>query len=426
MHGRVARVFPYGLVLLSVIALLAGCGSSPPAASSGGTAAPAATETKELKIGFVDALTGTGAVYGMPQFEAVTLAVEKVNKAGGVQVGNTKYTLKLISYDNKSDPTESTSAVRKLLDLDGVRYILGFASTPATVPVAKAFSKEEGILLVGNAAGQEITTQGAKNVFRARAPNTYVGVPVGNWLATKRGVKSIAVLGDLNNAGFSEMYSRIKDAFTKQGGKIVAEEIFASADRDMYTQLTKIKPMSFDALLVVGNVEQVAFVYRQSRELGYSGKIYSISAGTAAQFLKVATPEQMVGGVEMYLVAFDPNILGEKGKKFEAEFTARFNHPPDATTANAYDMFWVLMEGLKKAGTTDWKKVADAIRTIGVPEEALLPYTPLNGKLFDSNGQGFGPIGSFEWKDGKWSFIEFLPGDAEGFSAYLSSLAPKQ
>ncbi|MBK6601029.1 MAG: ABC transporter substrate-binding protein [Betaproteobacteria bacterium] len=404
MYRHLYRLFRSGLAELTIAAFLLGCGSAGAAV---------------LNIGFVDALTGTGAVYGLPQFEAVTLAVEKVNSAGGVQVGNTRYTLKLIHYDNKSDATESVSAVRKLLDLDDVQFILGFASTPATTPVAQSFAREKGILLVGNAAGQAITTQGAKNVFRARAPNSYVGSPLGKWLY-KQGPKSLAVIGDLTNAGFSDEYLLLKQAYTALGGKIVAEETFHSADRDMYTQLTKIKALTFDALFAIGNAEQVAFVYRQANELGYKGKIYSVSAGTAAQFLKVATPEQMKNGTEIYLVAFDPNILGEKGKQFAADFQKRFNHAPDATTANAYDMFWVLMDGLKRAGTTDWKKVADAIRDAGVPKEALLPYSTLNGKLFDSNGQGFAPIGAFDWKDGNWVFREFLPGDPEGFSKFLS------
>lgn len=391
------------------------------AQGSGGGAVKAAT----LNIGFVDALTGTGAVYGLPQFEAVTLAVEQVNAAGGVLVGNTRYTLKLIHYDNRSDATESVSAVRKLLDLDNVHFILGFATTPATMPVAQSFGREKGVLLVGNAAGQAITTQGATNVFRARAPNSYVGAPLGKWLHQQQ-VKSIAVIGDLTNAGFSDLYRLMKEAYTGLGGKIVAEETFQSADRDMYTQLTKIKAQQFDALFAIGNVEQVAFVYRQANELGYKGKVYSVSAGTAAQFLKVATPEQMKNGTEVYLVAFDPNILGPKGKQFAADFEKRFKHVPDATTANSYDMFWVLVDGLQRAGTTDWKKVADAIREIGIPKQALLPYSTLNGKLFDSNGQGFAPIGSFDWKDGNWIFREFLPGDPEGFSKFLSQQVKKK
>ncbi|MCL4182932.1 MAG: ABC transporter substrate-binding protein [Burkholderiaceae bacterium] len=423
MNRHIIKRLRSGVAGLMFSALAFGYGASV-AAQPSGTGAPA-TKTGTLSIGFVDALTGTGAVYGMPQFEAVTLAVEQVNAAGGVMVGDTRYTLKLIHYDNKSDATESVSAVRKLLDLDDVRYILGFASTPATMPVAQAFGREKGLLLVGNAAGQAITTQGARNVFRARAPNSYVGSPLGNWLY-KQGVKSIAVIGDLNNAGFSDLYLLAKKAYTGLGGKIVAEETFQSADRDMYTQLTKIKAQEFDALFAIGNVEQVAFIYRQAYELGYKGKVYSVSAGTAAQFLKVASPEQMKNGTEVYLVAFDQNILGPKGKQFATDFQKRFKHAPDATTANSYDMFWVLMEGLKRAGTTDWTKVADAIREIGAPERALLPYSLLNGRLFDSNGQGFAPIGVFDWKDSNWVFREFVPGDAEGFSMFLSQQVKKK
>jgi len=89
------------------------------------------------------------------------------------------------------------------------------------------------------------------------------------------------------------------DAFEKElekaGGEIVTRETFSLKDRDMTPQLTKIRGLDADALLVVGYVEPAAFIYRQSTELGMDIPRYGFTSGSEEQFLRVATSEQMEG-----------------------------------------------------------------------------------------------------------------------------------
>jgi len=79
-----------------------------------------------LDIGVSDALTGGAAVYGLPQANAVSMAAEEINAAGGITVGEDTYMLNVIAYDDKANPTEASNSVRKLLDRDGVKYVLGW------------------------------------------------------------------------------------------------------------------------------------------------------------------------------------------------------------------------------------------------------------------------------------------------------------
>ena len=83
-------------------------------------------QTEELVIGVNDALTGGGAVYGLPQANAVQMAADEINAAGGIKAGAITYRLKVITSDDKANPTEATNSVKKLLDRDGVKYLLGF------------------------------------------------------------------------------------------------------------------------------------------------------------------------------------------------------------------------------------------------------------------------------------------------------------
>lgn len=130
-------------------------------ALAGTTAATA--EEKTLDIGVTDALTGGAAVYGLPQKQAIEMAAEEINASGGIKIGEDNYLLNVIAYDDKANPTEASNAVRKLLDRDGVKYILGFCCSGATAAVASFIENEDAVMLVGNAAERSITTAGIPN-----------------------------------------------------------------------------------------------------------------------------------------------------------------------------------------------------------------------------------------------------------------------
>ena len=151
---------------------------------------------KELLIGVNDALTGPGAVYGVPQANAVQMAAEEINASGGIKAGSDTYKLRVISNDDKANPTEATNSARKLIDRDGVKYLLGFCCSGSTSAVASFIERENVVMLVGNAAERAITAKGIPNLFRTRPPADFTGSAAGVFVA-KRGVKTIAVIGSL-------------------------------------------------------------------------------------------------------------------------------------------------------------------------------------------------------------------------------------
>jgi len=173
---------------------------------------------KTLDIGVSDALTGGAAVYGLPQANAVKMAAEEINAAGGIKVADDTYMLNVIAYDDKANPTEASNSVRKLLDRDGVRFILGFCCSGATGAVASFIQEEDAVMLVGNAAERSITTREIPNLVRTRPPADYTGAAAGTFVA-EQGHKKVAVLGALD-VGF---YASYVDAFEKELKKVDGE-----------------------------------------------------------------------------------------------------------------------------------------------------------------------------------------------------------
>ncbi|MEJ2023980.1 MAG: ABC transporter substrate-binding protein, partial [Deltaproteobacteria bacterium] len=312
--------------------------------------APSFAGEKELPIGVNDALTGPGAVYGLPQTNAVKMAADEINSSGGVAVGGDKYKLKVIAYDDKANPTEATNAVRKLIDRDGVNYILGFCCSGATSAVASMIGRENAIMLVGNAAERSITTRGLKNLFRTRPPADYTGAAAGRFVA-KRHHKRLAVIGALEISFYSMYVDAFQREFEKSGGKIITRETFSIKDRDMTPQLTKIRSLKPDALLVVGYVEPSAFVYRQAFELGLNVPKYGFTSGSEEQFLRVATSEQMEGIWDLRPTELTLQSASKTGLAYYKNYTKKYGIHPSPSSPYAYDQTWVLKHALEKAGT---------------------------------------------------------------------------
>jgi branched-chain amino acid transport system substrate-binding protein len=385
---------------------------------------PAFAAEKELTIGVADALTGPGAVYGLPQSNSVTMAAREINATGGIKVGSDVYKLKVIANDDKANPTEATNSVRKLLDRDGVKFLLGFCCSGSTSAVASFIGKEDAVMLVGNAAERAITTRGLSNLYRTRPPADYTGAAAGRFAASK-GVKKMAVIGSLEVGFYVQYLDAFEKEFAKTGGKIIAKESFALKDRDMTPQITKIRSMEPDSILVIGYVEPAAFVYRQSVELGLNVQRFGFTSGSEEQFLRVATSQQMEGVWDLRPTELTLESASPAGIKYEANYKAAFGSSPSPSSPYAYDQVYVLKHALEKAGTvTDTKKVSDAIRTASIPPEAVMKYLPVEGRMFDENGQAYTTNAAFQWRAGRWVFVEDLPSDPLEYSKFLRSLRP--
>ena len=377
---------------------------------------------KELLIGVNDSLTGPGAVYGLPQANSVQMAADEINAAGGIKAGADTYKLKVIANDDKANPTEATNSVRKLIDRDGVKYLLGFCCSGPTSAVASFIERENALMLVGNAAERAITAKGLPNLFRTRPPADFTGAAAGVFVG-KRGAKAVAVIGSLDVGFYTQYLDAFEREFAKSGGKIVAKETFGLKDRDMTPQLTKVRALNPDALLVLGYVEPAAFVYRQATELGMKIPRYGFTSGSEEQFLKVATSEQMEGVWDLRPTELTVEALAANAKTYVANYTKRFGTPPSPSSPYAYDQVWVLKQAVERAGgADDPKKVMAEVRKVTVPKEAVMKYLPVGGAMFDGNGQAYTSNGAFQWQKGKWVYVSDLPSDPALYSEFLRSL----
>ena len=398
------------LALLMIFALCA-CGQKESAADTG---------KATVKIGIVEPLSGFAAAYGIPEANAMKLAIEHVNGEDGFQVGDTMVKFEAVSYD-APDVKESVNATNKLVDRDEVQIIGGWCHPSGFLAAREDNTDEELLWMVGTAAVMQITGSGYDNVFRVRPPGLFTIDCVPRYMYETLGVRNLALIGIFANESYNASAEALQEGFEALGGKICCKETFSSSDTDLYTQVTSVLASEPDAIFVLGTVEQAAFIHKQAKELGYTGIRSGLVGGSASQYLAICSAEYLEGVYDFRPVEGSIEVLGEKAKAFHDEYVAKFGEEPNPNAIYGYEQIIALAAAMQQAGTyEDMSAIKDALRALPVPEDCVNGYAPVDGGfMFDKCGQAYTYNCAFQFVSGDWKYIEELPSDPDAFTQKL-------
>lgn len=252
--------------------------SSSGSPSAGSTVAGSGSAASTVKIGWIGPLTGPGALYGVIHLNAATLAVEDINKAGGI---NGK-PIELLVEDGKCEGATAATAATKLIEVDGVTHIVGgHCSTESLsiIPVTEAHK----VFLVAGSTGTNAFTGAGRFAFRTYAPARVIYGKLADF-AYEKGSRKIVTFAEQKDWPQSVAESFAK-TFTSKGGKVLSMETYAPGTSDFRTQLLKIKQLNPDAiLLTVQGPDSAAEIVKEMAELGMHTQLYgdavAISKGT--------------------------------------------------------------------------------------------------------------------------------------------------
>ena len=234
------------LMLLGVTCLLTACGGN----ETKEAAAPKKEEV--VKIGATAPLTGPVAIYGVTATNGSKLAMEEINKNGGV-LGKK---IDFIVLDSKGDSTEAVMAYNRLVD-EGIVAFIGDAPSKPSLAIAEVAAQDNMPMITPTGTQFNITEAGP-NVFRTCFTDPYQGVVLANFAKKNLKAETAAVL--VNNS--SDYSDGVAKAFLEQaqkvGLKVVAKEGYSDGDKDFRAQLTKIlssAPVSYTHLTLPTKLE---------------------------------------------------------------------------------------------------------------------------------------------------------------------------
>ena len=332
------KKFALTLVSLASVALLAACGE---VSTTGNSGSASGTEIgKTLKIGFNFEETGDVASYGTAEQKAAKLAVDEINKAGGVDGKQIEVTDK----DNKSELSEASTVSTNLVTQAKVNAIIGPATSGGT-GAAITNAAKASVPLITPSGTQDDLTKGQDYLFRTTFIDSFQGKILSKYVTDNLKAKKVVLYYD-NSSDYAK---GIAKAFQEEyNGEIVATETFASKDTDFQAALTKFKGKDFDALVVPGYYTEAGKIVNQARGIGIDKPIVGGDGFNSEEFISQATP---AAATNVYYVSgySTSGDMTAKAKKFLEAYKAKYNEEPSMFSALAYDSVYMVAEASKGA-----------------------------------------------------------------------------
>ncbi|AFM28126.1 ABC transporter substrate-binding protein [Desulfomonile tiedjei] len=312
----------------------------------------------EIPMGAVWSLTGDAAVYGSSQKNASILAVDEINKSG--MLGTAK--IKLITEDDRSTKEGAIAAFDNLIKKNKVIAILGPTlsnSAKASNPIAQ--ESKVIVLGVSNTAGGIVEI--GDFIFRDSLPESAVQPNTIQMTMDKLGYKKVAVMYGDDDVFTKGGYDVFKKVLEEKGIQVLTTETFKRKDTDFSAQLTKIKGLNPEQIIVSALAEEAAGIMTQGRQLGIPESVHFIGGNgfNSPKLAQLAGPfaEGAISGAAWFIGNDTPG-----NKAFVEAYKARYGSNPDQFAAQAYAGVYILAHAIKTAGSADSKAVRDVLAKI--------------------------------------------------------------
>lgn len=376
--GRRTTIFLLALVVLALVG--AGCTKK---------------ESDVIKIGVFEPITGANAAGGQLEVEGIKLANKLYPEVLGKKV-------ELVIADNKSDKVEAATAAARLVEKEKVTAIIG--SWGSSLSMAAGDIVRQGkVPTVGASCTNPLVTAGNDYYFRVCFIDPFQGTVMANYAHSRLNAKKAAIIQEVNNdyaVGLAKFFMDSFKQLTGDPDSIVAVANYNTGDQDFSAQLTNVKAKNPDVIFAPGNFTESALIISQARKLGITCPIIGGDTWETQEFLDIGQ-EAVEGAVFSTFFATETPITAESAKFIEA-YRAEYNKEPAAVAALGYDAYILILDAIKRAGTTDRVKLREEIaKTENFPGAAGII-------TLDANGDAVKNAVIKVVKDGKFTYLDTI------------------
>lgn len=373
------KLFIAGMMVVMVV--IAGC--------SNGEEASGEMSDDVVRIGSMFELTGSAAEYGISMNDAVHMAIDEINEAGGIDGRQ----VEVIERDIASDEAQASQAAMSLASEEKVSAIIGPALTgtlqaaiPATneyqVPIISPSATDDGVL-------QDLDGKVHPFAYRTSFTNSFQGSALALFANENLDASKAVIFGDNSSDYAQGLTKTFEDAFD---GEIVSVENFTADQTDFSATLTNIADMDFDVLYVPGYYEQAGPIVKQAREMGIDQPILGPDGFGNTAVFELAGAENMN---DVYYTSHfaveseDPEI-----QTFVKNYEEVTGNQPDMFTGLAYDAVNIVKEAIERAGTVNPVAVNEEL-------EATVDFVGVTGTFsFDENHDPVKTVSIIEVQNG--------------------------
>lgn len=311
------------------------------------------SESKKFILGTVGPLTGNSAASGTVQANAVKMAVDEINAAGGI---DGKYQIELLSEDDEGAPAKSVTVTQKLVNQDKINAMIGALNSSCTLANMEITAAAKIPQITPSSSNKSIVEQGNEYIFRTTATDTTHVKTLFKYLTETLKGKTIAVIYESSDFG-TGAYGIIEKLAPEYGVEIVDNEVYNSGEKDFSVQLTKIKNAKPDVIIMWGYYTEAALICKQVKQNGIDTPI--IGTGYNSPKLIELGGEDVNGLI--FTTAFtganpDPTV-----QEFDKKYKELYNQSYDQNAPQAYDSVYLLADAITRAGSFDGEAIRAAL-----------------------------------------------------------------
>lgn len=381
-----------GLMILGL--MLTACASDQ-AAEGDGEQQPAEF-AGTIVLGAAVSDTGRFSREGQDTRQGYNLWLEWVNEEyGGIKVGDERYEVEIVYYDDEGDPDTAANLVERLITEDEVDFLLGPYSSGLTMSTSAIAEKYDMIMVEGNGASESIFERGFKNIFA-------VLTPAGNY--TQSALKALAdqgaetVVVAYEDTAFPTSVGQGAIRWAEEYGmEVLAVETYPLEVSDVSAIMTKFRDLNPDVFVGGGHFNDALLFVRAAQELGFTPKAMVITVGPSNPDFasEVGTAANYILGPTQWeaTMKWEGVYLGSPAEYAE-RYEAMWGEPPTYQAAESTATALALQAAIEAAGTLEMDAVRQALNDLDI----VTFYGPIR---FDATGkQEAKPMGTIQIQDG--------------------------
>lgn len=332
-----------------------------------------AAAAEPIHIGVITSLSGSFATFGGMEVAGYKVAVEEINKKGGV-LGRP---IELVIQDDASNQNAALAAAEKLIS-QGVPLILGAYASGVTKPLAGYMTRMKVPLLNSNSADTSITKPGSPYVFRVGQTTDSFAKACFDLLGTLKGAKTVAILVSNDALGKSTAVS-VKKMCRERGYTVVGEDAYDRGLTDFRPTLNRFKERTPDIIALSSYEEDAATIMRQAKEVNINPKIFVSAGGTG-----YAIPQFITGAGDAaeYVTSaspWRPEVKYPGAQDLYRRLKAMLGSEPSHHAAKAYGGMMAAADAIRLAGSVD----REAIRKGLEKTKILTAFGPISFESFE-------------------------------------------
>jgi len=340
--------------------------------------------TDEVKIGASISLSGKLTREGNGLKEGYEFWADYMNGKGGIEVGGKKYKIKMIFYDDESNPQRAAKLTEKLITEDKINLILGPYSSGIAIATSAISERYRYVTILPLANSDKIYVTGYKYVFSILPVASRDMVPMMD-LCLQQSPKPTKLAAIAANSVYPIMVAEgIRDYAKSLGVALVYFEKFPDDTSDLSSMLAVIKSKNPDLLFEAGYYEHSILINRQLKDLGWAPKGLAYSVGPQlpefAETLKKDADGAMAVAYWHRALQYKDPVLGS-AQEYAEMMKKKFGKYPIHVHADGTAAGLLLQRALKDAGSLDQEKIRSALLKIEVKDSIVGPIK------FDRNGR---------------------------------------